>query len=69
MHVFPNPVTYITTSQLKVVLLNIWDPENPGPHTIIEREFTRKVIPSQSMWSIEKATSVGAHQFGKTPGG
>ena len=41
-----------------MVLLNIWDPENPGPHMIIEREFTRKVIPSQSMWSIEKATSV-----------
>ena len=48
----------ITTSHLKVVLLNTRDPENPGPRTIIEGEFTRKVIPSQSMWSIEKATSV-----------
>ena len=48
----------ITTSQLKVVLLNTRDPENPGPRTIIDGEFTRKVIPSQSMWSIEKATSV-----------
>lgn len=48
----------ITTSHLKVILLNTRDPENPGPRTIIEGEFTRKVIPSQSMWSIEKATSV-----------
>lgn len=48
----------ITTSHLKVVLLNTRDPENPGPCTVIEGEFTRKVIPSQSMWSIEKATSV-----------
>ena len=48
----------ITTSHLKVVLLNTRDPDNPGPRTIIEGEFTRKVIPSQSMWSIEKATSV-----------
>ena len=48
----------ITTSHLKVVLLNTRDPDNPGPHTIIEGEFARKVIPSQSMWSIEKATSV-----------
>jgi len=48
----------ITTSNLKVVLLNTRDPDNPGPRTIIEGEFARKVIPSQSMWSIEKATSV-----------
>lgn len=48
----------ITTSHLKVVLLNTRNPGNPGPRTIIEGEFTRKVIPSQSMWSIEKATSV-----------
>ena len=48
----------ITTSHLKVILLNTRDQENPGPRTVIEGEFTRKVIPSQSMWSIEKATSV-----------
>ena len=48
----------ITTSHLKVVLLNTRDPKYPGPRIIIEGEFTRKVIPSQSMWSIEKATSV-----------
>ena len=48
----------ITTSHLKVVLLNTRDPENPKPRTVIEGEFIRKVIPSQSMWSIEKATSV-----------
>ena len=48
----------ITTSHLQVVLLNTRDPENPSPRTIIDGEFTRKVIPSQSMWSIEKATSV-----------
>jgi len=48
----------ISSSNLKVVLLNTRDPSNPGPVTIIEGEFTKKVIPSQSMWSIEKATSV-----------